>query len=105
MLTPRSLNVKLGPSRNYQKGRAAIRHYANQTARPFQPGEGPSRGLVGAFSLFEALSATRLSKNMFPLLKVPQLLLQIRVFSFEFLTVRTLGLRQHQLVTGQLSVN
>ena len=31
---PRSLNVKLGPRRNYHKGRAAIRHYANQTARP-----------------------------------------------------------------------
>ena len=30
-LTPRSLNVKLGPRRNYHKGRAAIRHYANQT--------------------------------------------------------------------------
>ena len=25
-LTPRSLNVKLGPRRNYHKGRAAIRH-------------------------------------------------------------------------------
>ena len=34
-LTPRSLNVKLGPGRNYHKGRAAIRHYANQPARPF----------------------------------------------------------------------
>ena len=33
-LAPRSLNVKLGPRRNYHKGRAAIRHYANQTARP-----------------------------------------------------------------------
>ena len=33
-LTPRSLNVKLGPRRNYHKGRAAIRHYSNQTARP-----------------------------------------------------------------------
>ena len=33
-LTPRSLNVKLGPRHNYHKGRAAIRHYANQTARP-----------------------------------------------------------------------
>ena len=31
-LTPRSLNVKLGPWRNYHKGRAAIRHYANQPA-------------------------------------------------------------------------
>ena len=36
-LTPRSLNVKLGPQRNYHKGRAAIRHYANQTARPLWP--------------------------------------------------------------------
>ena len=34
-LTPWSLNVKLGPRRNYHKGRAAIRHYANQPARPF----------------------------------------------------------------------
>ena len=25
-LTPRSLNVKLGPRRNYDKGQAAIRH-------------------------------------------------------------------------------
>ena len=33
-LIPRSLNVKSGPQRNYHKGRAAIRHYANQTARP-----------------------------------------------------------------------
>merc|ERR1711949_123317 len=32
--TPRSLNMKLGPRRNYHKGRAAIRHYANQTAVP-----------------------------------------------------------------------
>ena len=34
-LTPRSLNMKLGPRRNYHKGRAAIRHYANQPACPF----------------------------------------------------------------------
>ena len=33
-VTPRSLNVKLGPRRNYHEGRAAIRHYANRTARP-----------------------------------------------------------------------
>ena len=33
-LTPRSLKVKLGPRRNYHKERAAIRHYANQPARP-----------------------------------------------------------------------
>ena len=33
-LTPRSLNVKLGPRSNYHKGREAIRHYANQPARP-----------------------------------------------------------------------
>ena len=32
-LTPRSLNMKLGPQRKSQKGRAAIRHYANQTAQ------------------------------------------------------------------------
>ena len=30
-LTPRSLNVKLGPRYNYHKGQAAIRHFANQT--------------------------------------------------------------------------
>ena len=35
-LTPRSLNVKLGPRRNYHKG-WAIRHYANQPARPLWP--------------------------------------------------------------------
>ena len=33
-LTPRSLNVKLCQRCNYHEGRAAIRHYANQTARP-----------------------------------------------------------------------
>ena len=32
-----SLNVKLGPRRNYHKGRAAIRHYTNQTACPLWP--------------------------------------------------------------------
>ena len=36
-LTPQSLNVKLGPQHNYHKGRAAIRHYANQTARLLLP--------------------------------------------------------------------
>ena len=29
------LNMKLGPQRNHHKGRAAVRHYANQPARPF----------------------------------------------------------------------
>ena len=29
--------MKLGPRRNYHKGRGAIRHYANQTARPLGP--------------------------------------------------------------------
>ena len=33
-LTPWSLNLKLGSRRNHHKGWAAIRHYANQTARP-----------------------------------------------------------------------
>ena len=33
-LTPRSLNVKLGPRSNYHEGQAAVRHYANQHARP-----------------------------------------------------------------------
>ena len=36
-LTPQSLNVKLGRRHNYHKGRAAIRHYANQTACPLWP--------------------------------------------------------------------
>ena len=35
-LTPRSLNVKLGPRRNYHEGRAAIRHYANQQMELFE---------------------------------------------------------------------
>ena len=30
MLTPRQVDVKLGRRRNYLKGRAAIRQYANQ---------------------------------------------------------------------------
>ena len=30
-------SVKLGPRHNYHKRRAAIRHYANQTARPLWP--------------------------------------------------------------------
>ena len=29
-LTSRFLNMKLGPRRNYHKGQAAVRHYANQ---------------------------------------------------------------------------
>ena len=33
-LTPRSLNVKLGPRCNYHKGRTAVRHYTNQPTRP-----------------------------------------------------------------------
>ena len=37
MLTPRSLNVKLGPRRNYHEVHAAIRHYTNQPARPLWP--------------------------------------------------------------------
>ena len=43
-LTQRSLNVKLGPQLNYHKGRAAIRHYANQPANQ-------EKALVGAFSV------------------------------------------------------
>ena len=46
--------MKLGPRRNYHKGQAAKRHYANQPAclkcesasKCFQAGEGPSRGLL-----------------------------------------------------------
>ena len=45
-LTPWSLNVKLGPRRNYHEGRAAIRHYADQPARPLWP----SRGLLHDFT-------------------------------------------------------
>ena len=37
-LTPRSLNVKLGPRRNYHKGWTALGHYANQPR--------PTRGLL-----------------------------------------------------------
>ena len=33
-LTPRSLNVKLGPQHKSHKGWAAIRHYANQSTHP-----------------------------------------------------------------------
>ena len=33
-LTPRSLNLKLGPQHNYHKGLVVIRHYVNQIARP-----------------------------------------------------------------------
>ena len=33
-LTPRPLNVKLGPRHNYHEGWSAIRHYAKQPARP-----------------------------------------------------------------------
>ena len=33
-LTPLSLNMTLGPQRNYHEEREALRHYANQTARP-----------------------------------------------------------------------
>ena len=43
VLTPLWLDVKLGCQRNYHKGRAAIRHYAHQTA------------LVGAFSVIVQL--------------------------------------------------
>ena len=57
-LTLRSLNVKLGPQRNYHEGRAAIRHYAMVVAAFNQ-----EKALLGAFSvitnlrmeLFEAL--------------------------------------------------
>ena len=34
--------MKFGPRRNYHKGLEALRQYANR----FQPGEGPSRGLL-----------------------------------------------------------
>merc|ERR1712218_212221 len=36
-LTPRSLIVKLGLRRNYHKGQAAIRHYANIANQPARP--------------------------------------------------------------------
>ena len=44
-LTPRSLNVKLGPRRNYYKGWAANRHYANKCFDGFLN----VKVLVGAF--------------------------------------------------------
>ena len=34
VLTPQSLNMKLGPQCNYHEGQVAIKHYANQPARP-----------------------------------------------------------------------
>ena len=52
-LTPRSLNVKLGPRRNYHEGRVAIRHYANRTACPFSVLN--VKALVGAFNQEKAL--------------------------------------------------
>ena len=48
-LTPRSLNVKLGPPCNYHKGQVALRHYTHNVdaiGTFIQPGEGPSRGLL-----------------------------------------------------------
>ena len=33
-LTPRYVDVKLGPRRNYHEGWAALIHYANHSARP-----------------------------------------------------------------------
>ena len=33
-LTPWSVVVKLGPRHNYHEGRAALKHFANQTASP-----------------------------------------------------------------------
>ena len=84
VLTPRSLKVKLGPGRNYYKGWAAIRHYANQTAHPLWPlrrghyftlrDSGVNAHLVGAFSvitnlrmeLFEALVWAALSRYIPP---------------------------------------
>ena len=41
-LTQWSLNVKLGPRRNYHKGRAAIRHYANQPRALWPLRRGPN---------------------------------------------------------------
>ena len=47
-LTPRSLNVKLGPRCNYHKGRAAIiRHYANRIASVWSTI--PDRGLCSEY--------------------------------------------------------
>ena len=51
-LTPRSLNVKLGPRRNYHKERAAIRHYANQVVVATFNQE---KALKGAFSMIVQL--------------------------------------------------
>ena len=54
-MTPWSLNVKLGPRRNYHKGRVAIRHYANQPARPCLKCVLNVKALVGAFNQEKAL--------------------------------------------------
>ena len=55
-LTPRSLNVKLGPRHNYHKGRVAIRHYANQPTNDFCVCVPITiSGLVGAFNQEKAL--------------------------------------------------
>ena len=59
-LTPQSLNLKLGPQRNYHKGRAAS---GESGSSRFQPGEGPSRGLLGDYEpsdgpSFESLIVT-----------------------------------------------
>ena len=46
-LITQCLNVKLGPRRNYHKGRAAIRHYVKAVVASFNQ----EKALVGAFSV------------------------------------------------------
>ena len=52
-LTPRSLNMKLGPRRNYHEGRAAIRHYAMVVlnVKAVVAAFNQEKALVGAFSV------------------------------------------------------
>ena len=47
--------MKLGRRRNYHKGRVAIRHYANQPARPCLKCVLNVKALVGAFNQEKAL--------------------------------------------------
>ena len=58
-LPPRSLNVKLGPRRNYHKGRAAIRHYANLNSvlnvKAVVAAFNQEKALVGVFSVITNL--------------------------------------------------
>ena len=53
-------DMKLGPRRNYHEGRAALRHYANQTlnVKALIGAFNQERALVGAFSVIVKSSGT-----------------------------------------------